>query len=712
VITIRDFLAAFFPDEDEKIYLRAFKAKGAPDTPENRPRVEVITRRELAKDVALQNRLAATNKTRGMYFVVNAGGNMDEDIKHLNAFFIENDRLSISEQHKQLDAAPLPPSIRLETWKSVHAHWLLKGDCNPAAWREIQERLIAYFDGDINIKNPSRVMRLPFFNYVYYNAQTGAHEYKRVELHTFEPDRRFTLAEMQLAFPKITPAEGIVMLSEASSPDIGKFVPNIADVIGNGSRHKELLSLAGTMRRRGLGAEEIFAALKVTNQLRCQPPLDEAEVLELCQDIARRYAPETLSVSTNGSNRAGKPTGAKEFVFTSLNQLLAEPEEEVSFVWEKTLPVGGFSICSAKPKVGKSTLARNLALSMTRGEPFLGRETVKGKVLYLCLEEKRAEIAKHFRRMGTSDSDDVQVAFATPGNALTALEIAIAEHEPALTIIDPLSRLLRVRDFNDYGSVSRSLEPFIDIARKMACHILALHHDGKGERDGGDALLGSTALFGAVDCHIQMKKRERGRTIQTTQRYGEDLPETVVELDAETGLIRAQGDLQAVLQADKKTEILSAMSDTEELTEADLKERVGGKQGLISLAIRALVEEGKLSRNGIGRKGNPYTYRKNLANPADLENLTNLVSDNSQEDRFSRSMDIDKPRNLEISEAEASDLSGDKLFDASPLPEYTDQSPDRLPQSYSYPCWTCSATVSSEDTHCPNCDQNLSDLPF
>jgi hypothetical protein len=339
---------------------------------------------------------------------------------------------------------------------------------------------------------------------------------------------------------------------------------------------------------------------------------------------------------------------------------------------------------------------------------------VKGKVLYLCLEEKRAEIAKHFRRMGSSD-DEILVAFITPENALTALGMAIAEHEPLLTIIDPLSRLLRVRDFNDYGAMTRSLEPFVDLARKLGCHILALHHDGKGERDGGDALLGSTALFGSVDCHIQMKKRERGRTILTTQRYGENLPETVVELELETGLIRAQGDLQVVLEMDKKAQILASLCDTEELTEEDIKERVEGTKGLISKAIRALVVEDKLKRNGMGRKGNPYTYQKNLANPTNLQYLetpTNPSPDDNPVDRFSRSMYIEKPRNLEIPETEAGNLSGGQLFNASPLPEHSDQTGGTLPQSYNYPCWTCSASVSIEDRHCPNCDQNLSDLPF
>lgn len=198
---LSDFLAAFFPDEDETICLRAFKAKGAPDALENRPLVEIVTRRRVASDTNLQSMMMAANKMRGWYFVVNTGGNVDTDITHFNAFFVEIDDLPLDEQHQLFDASPLRPSIRLETRKSVHAYWLVNGECDKDAWRDIQERLIAYFDGDKSIKNPSRVMRLPVFNHVHYDAKTKSYEYRQVGVVAFAPERKFTVVEMRAAFP-------------------------------------------------------------------------------------------------------------------------------------------------------------------------------------------------------------------------------------------------------------------------------------------------------------------------------------------------------------------------------------------------------------------------------------------------------------------------------------------------------------------------------
>ena len=182
--------------------------------------------------------------------------------------------------------------------------------------------------------------------------------------------------------------------------------------------------------------------------------------------------------------------------------------------------------------------------------------------------------------MGASGADIIIHTGSTPADALEALAAAIDEHGPALVIIDPLSRFVRVADFNDYAQVTRGLEPLIDLARasECQCHIMAVHHNNKGNGEGGDALLGSTGFFGAVDTLLTMRRHEKARTLATVQRYGEDLPETVVHLDAETGLVTAGGDMQTLQLNERKAAVLDCLGD-EPLTEADIKERISGSQG-------------------------------------------------------------------------------------------------------------------------------------
>jgi putative DNA primase/helicase len=68
------------------------------------------------------------------------------------------------------------------------------------------------------------------------------------------------------------------------SGEIGSEIPS-------GNRNGALTSLAGTMRRRGMGEAEIFGALEVTNRLRCKPPLSAEEVRKICASVAR-YEPD------------------------------------------------------------------------------------------------------------------------------------------------------------------------------------------------------------------------------------------------------------------------------------------------------------------------------------------------------------------------------------------------------------------------------------
>lgn len=68
------------------------------------------------------------------------------------------------------------------------------------------------------------------------------------------------------------------------------------EVIPDGQRNSTLTRLAGVMRRAGMGRSEIFAALRQTNESRCNPPLDEGEVFRIAHSICR-YEPDQATVA-------------------------------------------------------------------------------------------------------------------------------------------------------------------------------------------------------------------------------------------------------------------------------------------------------------------------------------------------------------------------------------------------------------------------------
>ena len=105
---------------------------------------------------------------RGVYLVVNSGGDLDIEINQCHAFFAEWDNIPKEKQlyiYKELN---LPePTFMVDTGgKSIHCYWVLKKPVAAEVWKPIQIHLLDYCKADKSTKNPSRVMRLGGFYYV------------------------------------------------------------------------------------------------------------------------------------------------------------------------------------------------------------------------------------------------------------------------------------------------------------------------------------------------------------------------------------------------------------------------------------------------------------------------------------------------------------------------------------------------------------------
>jgi putative DNA primase/helicase len=61
----------------------------------------------------------------------------------------------------------------------------------------------------------------------------------------------------------------------------------LTETIPEGKRDATLTSLAGTLRARGLVAEEILPTLMAVNQRRCDPELPECDVVRIAKSVAR-----------------------------------------------------------------------------------------------------------------------------------------------------------------------------------------------------------------------------------------------------------------------------------------------------------------------------------------------------------------------------------------------------------------------------------------
>src|SRR5262249_20326462 len=159
----------------------------------------------------------------------------------------------------------------------------------------------------------------------------------------------------------------------------------------------------------------------------------------------------------------------------------------------------------------------------------------------------------------------------------------------------------RLRDANDYAAVTTALEPFVTLARDTGAHVLAVHHLGKVDREGGDAIIGSTAFFAAVDTALILRRTEQSRTLSTVPRYGDDLEEITLTLDPTTRWVSAGPSRREADEAKAATAIQEYLAGQKEpVDESAIHEAVEGRKAVKVRALRSLVADAKVTRTGEG----------------------------------------------------------------------------------------------------------------
>lgn len=320
-------------------------------------------------------------------------------------------------------------------------------------------------------------------------------------------------------------------------------------------------------------------------------------------DAARQHL-DDKTIQVNIEHEVGLQT-------VGMDEFLDMPEEEIEWIVQGLLTCGGISLLSAQPKVGKSTLARCLAVAAAQGQTCLGRDVHQGPVLYLAHEEKPSEVQKHFRQLGAKPDDPIWVFVKpSPEDAINKLRLSIKIHRPALVVIDPIFRFLkRIKDGNDYAEMSNAIEPLMTMARKYNVHILLTHHNNKAGGSRGDEVLGSTAIFGGVDCLLSMNCSETGkRIIYSVQRYGDDLEKTILGIGEDGWIQLGMPDQEFKLNCAGNNIVEYLEKCPEPVSVGEVIKNVEGDSGMLKKTLKKLSENQDVKRDGGGKKGDPYLY--------------------------------------------------------------------------------------------------------
>jgi hypothetical protein len=300
-----------------------------------------------------------------------------------------------------------------------------------------------------------------------------------------------------------------------------------AEVLGqeipNGSRNKTITSIAGSLRRRGLGETAIYAALLGINAEVCRPPLPDHEVQKIAASVGRYDAPEGDSIYSHHTQTEfgeNKSEGEKPLPIKTVDEVISEAGEEVPWIIENLLARGALTDVSGLAKdSGKTTFWCHAIAAGARGEQHAGFGTVPAKYLYLTEQGNNFALALRDSEL-TEHADHIRIV---QFKDVTAVEWNRLMHKAAadakrlgmdVMLVDTFSVFARLKgsEENDAGPVADRMRVLRQVAQKYNIGVVLIRHAGK---DGTPR--GSSAFEAEADICVTIGKPE-GRHAPTVRR--------------------------------------------------------------------------------------------------------------------------------------------------------------------------------------------------
>jgi hypothetical protein len=318
----------------------------------------------------------------------------------------------------------------------------------------------------------------------------------------------------------------------------------------------------------------------------------------------------------------------------------ALPEEPVEWLVDGLITTDDCAAANGKPKSGKSTGIRSLIAAVVLGGKFLNRDVGvqpgTGRVLYVHLDRKdrKHRVAKELRQLGITREAASRIRLLTekdmPKDAgfdarCQWLADEVKSFMPNLVVIDLLLHFVRTKKgVNDYDTMIDAVAQLQDSLSECGYRgalLVSLHARKALGEDVGDSVLGSTGIRGSLSTllHFHHYRKEKIYTVQSDQSvrgdtFGE-LDETIVNRDAETGVISLGAKYEDLKAQDKKDEwtlrrskILGFIKANPGNTSDEIALALNMAKKTVLPILEALEKNLDIRTTGAGIKGDPRLY--------------------------------------------------------------------------------------------------------
>lgn len=341
---------------------------------------------------------------------------------------------------------------------------------------------------------------------------------------------------------------------------------------------------------------------------------ERAAIYEFEGEVPRTEAEQLADRALNPKNlRLSKSSS-----LITLGEFLESDIKPVEWIIPEILPEG-LAILASRPKMGKSWLCLNLALSVASGMRVFKKFDVQPqKVLYITFEDSKARLSSRLQSLMSSNlfnSDSVStnfiltleltIPFLDEGGTEFIFE-KIQSEGIKLVIIDTLTRALKNQQSNKQSSYVgdyKLISQYQNFALTNHISLIFVYHTRKALSESEyfiDEIQGTTGITAGADTLMVLKKEKENYKLYIT---GKDVIADDLDLtfDKETGLWLIESQKIKIDTTPEREEIITLLiSENREMRTSEIAAKLNKKKNNVSTQLQKLTDENKIKNPKYG----------------------------------------------------------------------------------------------------------------